>query len=96
MSEKRSEKQHRQKVSKSVVCNAEDQLFRRLMERLKEKGYGTWTSRHEILGMIEEEKYELTKAVHEEGFDGIKRELLDIAVGCVFAIACIDEDTLDW
>ena len=93
---KRSEQAHRKRISCETVVDVISQVRNKVAERLSEKGLGSFSSRHEILGIIEEEKYELMKAVHEEDLQGVKRELIDQAVGCIFAIACIDEKALDW
>ncbi len=73
--------------------------FRERMDaKLTKWGWRTLTSRHEILGVIEEEMDELVKAVREDGAscDGIKEELLDIAVGAIFGYACIEAGKTDW
>ena len=94
---KRSEKAHRPRINKGRLDDASRIVKQRLFERLKEKGFGAWTSRHEILGILEEEyNVELKEAVHSGDITDIKRELIDVAVGCLFAIACIDSDALDW
>lgn len=67
-----------------------------LFHRLKEKGYGTFASTHEILGIITEEFQELVDAVKNNSVGEVHRELLDLAVGAVFAIACINQKTIDW
>jgi hypothetical protein len=69
-----------------------------LERRLKEKGKGTFASKHEILGIIHEELFELTQAIHAHGgvHKEIADELSDIAVACIYGIACIEADALDW
>ena len=94
--QKRSDKDYRPQLTLKNVSDSSNEVFNRLIIRLEEKGWGSWLSRHEILGFFEEEKYELTKAVHSESLGGVKRELIDIAVGCIFGIACIDNGSLDW
>ncbi len=93
---KRSEQSHRQKIPVDRITEALEQTRIKLAERLVEKGLGAFVSRHEILGVHEEERYELIKAIYEEDLQGVKRELIDQAVGCIFAVACIDEGALDW
>ena len=71
--------------------------FRDMLEfRLREKGYGTFASRHEVLGVVAAEMNELTNAVEHENIENVEHELLDVAVGCVFGVACIKAETLDW
>ncbi|MFA5262045.1 MAG: MazG nucleotide pyrophosphohydrolase domain-containing protein [Candidatus Omnitrophota bacterium] len=95
--QKRSERAHRKQIHPDTVMNAVAETRKKLLFRLMEqKGYGTWTSRHEILGFLTEEYAEVVEAVHSGSLDELKEELLDVAVGCIFAIACINSKTLDW
>lgn len=58
--------------------------------RRKQKGMGALVSRHEILGVIEEEIYELKKAIHEHTSDDeLIEELKDLAVAAIFGIASL-------
>lgn len=88
--------EHRTQVPIEVIKAACQHTVIMLWERLEEKGKGSFASRHEILGILEEEVYETTKAVHEETLDSLRRELLDVAVTGIFGVACIDAGTLDW
>jgi len=72
------------------------ELSEKLLYRLQEKGIGSFASRHEILGILEEEMHELNDAIKSGNISDVKQELLDIAVGALFAVACINENTLDW
>ena len=67
-----------------------------LRNRLAQKGYGSFSSSHEIQGVLQEEFDELKEAIHKNNSPGIEAELYDIAVGVIFAVACIDADCLDW
>lgn len=97
MGQKRSDKDHRPQITRFKVQKAIAETRDKLLDRLdNDKGWGSWLSRHEILGFLEEEAYEVKKAVHRGSLDDIKSELLDVAVGCIFAMACIDSETLDW
>ncbi len=97
MNQKRSDKDHRPQITRAQVGRAISETTTKLFDRLdNDKGWGSWLSRHEILGFLEEESYETTKAVHEGNLDDVARELQDVAVGCIFAIACIRAGTLDW
>ena len=64
--------------------------------RLHQKGWGTFSSSHEILGIITEEYHELIDAVKSNNLDKVHEELLDIAVACNIAIACYLQKTLEW
>lgn len=98
MTQHRSDKDHRPQITKEQVRRAIDETSLKLFDRLdNDKGWGSWLSRHEILGFLTEEAfYEVTKAVHEGSLDDVADELKDTAVGCIFAIACIRAGHLDW
>lgn len=88
----------RTQITAQQLDNAMETLRNKLVSRLEEKGYGTLASRHESLGVIEEEYIELIDAVTEDGPLGgeVRHELIDLAVACVFSVACIDAGTMDW
>lgn len=88
----------RKQLTKLQVKFAVAHLNQKLLARLKQKGWGTFASSHEALGIITEEMHELTDAVQHNatGNAHVREELLDIAVAAVFAVACIDAGTLDW
>ncbi len=97
MTQHRSDKDHRPQITRAQVRRAISETTIKLFDRLdNDKGWGSWLSRHEILGFLEEETYETKKAVHEGCLEDIASELKDCAVGCIFAIACIRAGTLDW
>jgi NTP pyrophosphatase (non-canonical NTP hydrolase) len=89
-------KSKRVEITHEQLIDALADLRTKLMFRMAQKGRGTFASRHEILGIIDEEKLELTEAVKSKTLPSIKEELLDIAVGAVFGVACINQGTLDW
>jgi hypothetical protein len=60
-----------------------------LKRRLSEKGRFSFIGSHEILGDLEEEKYELTKAIHEKKEKEVASELVDVAVGAIFGVASL-------
>lgn len=95
-SQKRSDKDHRHQITEQQVDEAVAKVRFHLFSRLKQKGFGTWTSRHEILGFLTEEYHEAVEAVHSGSVNDIEAELVDVAVGCIFAIACKNAGTLDW
>jgi len=95
--QKRSDKKHRKKIRPEALEKSISDIKEKLLFRLnEEKGWGTWTSRHEILGFLTEEYYEVIKEVHSGNEENLRKELIDVAVGCIFAVACIDEKGLDW
>jgi NTP pyrophosphatase (non-canonical NTP hydrolase) len=87
---------NRTKVDPAYFKQAMRQINTMRELRTIEKGDGTFASQHEILGIVTEEYYEYIKAVQENDFIEAKKELIDIAVACVFGIACIDAATVDW
>ena len=87
---------NRTHIDKKVVSNALSRVGGKLNHRLLEKGQHTFSSRHEILGILDEEYHELNDAVRSGTKDELREELLDIAVAATFAVACLDADTLDW
>jgi uncharacterized protein YabN with tetrapyrrole methylase and pyrophosphatase domain len=91
-----SERGNRPIVETGSIVNANGEIMNRLIDRLRGKGAGAWLSRHEILGIITEEYHEFIEASHSRNREQMKQELIDIAVGCIFAVACINDKTLDW
>jgi NTP pyrophosphatase (non-canonical NTP hydrolase) len=91
-----SETTQRERIECPSVKRVSDHVLRKTYDALNKKGYGSWKSRHEIMGIVTEEYDELIKAVRSESEDRVKSELYDIAVACVFAIACIEQGNLDW
>lgn len=67
-----------------------------LLRRLMEKGEGTYASRHEIAGSVDEEWLEMHEALRGNDMEQFKEELIDLAVGCIFGAACIEAGLLDW
>jgi hypothetical protein len=62
-----------------------------LENRLKQYGYDSFASIHEILGVMDEEHYELLVAVHQNDNEQVISELVDIAVGALFGIATLKQ-----
>jgi uncharacterized protein YciW len=83
-------------IEKEKVSDVLLQIDQHTSIILKEKGYGSFSSIHEISGVLAEEYHEAIEAVHRNDTLSLKQELLDIAAVCQFAIACIDKKTLDW
>lgn len=83
-------------VDNEQIKDAIDDMRQVMQRRLEEKGRGAFLSRHEILGIIEEEYSELVGAVTEPDMAPVVDELLDVAVACLFGVACIKGDFCDW
>ena len=86
----------RERISNDILQLVSDEIFRKLHKRMVEKGHGTMASSHEILGIVTEEYFELVEAVRMNRLDGVTSELKDIAVACIFGIACIGDGKVDW
>jgi hypothetical protein len=77
--------------------NAAFEVTRKAMtQRLLEKGYGTFTSTHEALGVITEEYHELIEAIQLGKSESIYYEFVDVAVGAIFSLACMRTGSMDW
>lgn len=87
---------HRRQIPAERRRLAIKRVADRLEDRLIQKGQGTWSSRHEILGVVTEEYHELLEAVHSGRPEEIGNELEDLAVAAVFGLACLAEGSLDW
>ena len=68
----------------------------KLQLRLNQRGTKTFASKHEILGIITEEYHELIEAVKNNDKHEFIEEILDVAVACVYGLACTIADTTDW
>lgn len=86
----------RKSIDQNNVSNAINQLKEHLIKILSRKGTKTFASRHEVMGLLLEEFNELERANHKDDNDEFKYELLDLAATAIFAIACVDQDTMDW
>ena len=67
----------------------------KLIERLKRKGNGSFYSRHESFGIIAEEFDELWDELRSNNKQKFKNELIDVAVACLFSIACLEAKTME-
>lgn len=85
----------RVQLNEKQVMDAVEKTVEKLRFRLNQKGYGTFASRHEILGVITEEYKEFIDAVHSKNYEEMKSEIIDLAVGCIFGLACLEENTID-
>jgi len=62
---------------------------------LEKKGYGAFTSRHEILGCVTEEYIELVDAVRDGLQKDVNNELLDVAVSAIWGLVS-NRVGVDW
>ena len=89
----------RKPIGDDAIVSAMDEMWVALRRRLKEKGRGTFASKHEIMAIIDEEIDEVHDAVRMHGdanHEQLAKELKDVAVGAIFGLACIRSGTIDW
>jgi len=72
------------------------QLQNKTRDRLGEKGAGILISRHEMLGVVEEEYHELVHAVESGSTTAVIDELVDIAVACIVSLASFKTGQVEW
>ena len=82
----------RKPISDKAIRDATDSVIHKIIERLAKKGRGSVASVHEVWGAVDEEMQEFKDAVRENDLPAAERELRDIAVGAIFAIACIMDE----
>lgn len=87
----------RKQIDDKSITDAFIALRNHLIIVLNNKGRGTFASSHEVLGVLTDERSETIQAIQRKaGLEAIRHELLDEAVTAIFAVACIDEGTLEW
>lgn len=87
---KKTPNQNRLKVSSFTIEDANLEILNTLDRRLKQKGRGAFVTKHELVGILTEEYHELLEAVRNDSdIEPFAQELIDVAVGCVFGLACI-------
>lgn len=58
-----------------------------LRKRLAKHGEAPFSSRHETLGVVTEEYYELCDAIrNDKDHERFKDELMDVAIACIFGL----------
>lgn len=60
-----------------------------LLDRVEKHGPGAYAGPHETLGILLEEVHELHDAVRSNVDEDTAKELVDIAVGCIFGVASL-------
>ena len=86
----------RQNISEELIDAAMTKLREGISHRLAQKGRGSFSSKHEILGIVTEEYHELVEAVHAGAMGDVSAELGDLAVAAVFGFACMHSGNVDW
>ena len=80
----------------SDITRALKVVSTKITYRLDQKGTLAFNSRHEILGVIQEEYSELVDAVHTGNNGNVSDELLDIAVACIIGMISVGENYTKW
>jgi len=78
-------------ISEERITAAMDFIVKKMRMRIAKKGQLSHASRHESLGLIAEEYFELIEAIKSNDDEEIVHELADVAVGCIWAIASMQE-----
>lgn len=87
----------RQQLTSHDLDHAVSVVHEKLRYRADQKGFGTYASIHEALGILNEEMKEFTDEVHaKQSKHNQVEELKDIAVGAIWAIASINSGGVDW
>lgn len=79
----------RKQATSKDVREVVEIILNRILEIFEKKGYGTFVSSHECLGIITEEYHELVEAVRRENNDMILMELGDVAISAIFSIVSL-------
>lgn len=66
-----------------------DDILCKLHKRIKKKGRFSFSSTHEMYGILAEEFDELLDEVRSNDIEKFEQEIIDIAVGCIWAKASL-------
>lgn len=76
------------------VADALEKVANMVWHSLQEKGKGAFASRHEALGIIQEEMTELEGAVTSYNAGAVEDEFVDLAVAAILSVA--SRTHFDW
>lgn len=82
---------NRPKLRKETLDVVMEMVRKQVERRLEEKGDGAIASRHEYLGIVQEEHNEFIQAVTSEEDTRVVLEGLDVVVGHILGIASITD-----
>ena len=85
----------RSQINPKLVNDALSLVRTKMHKRLDQMGWGTFSSTYEILGTINGEVAEFADAIRSGTPTEIENELSNIAMACIFGIACIEAGTVD-
>jgi len=87
---------NRPQISKKAIKEARDEIYQKTLSAFQQKGWGSLASIHELSGVLKEEYDEVSDEIHASNYPMLIEELKDLAVACLFGIACIKSKTMDW
>jgi NTP pyrophosphatase (non-canonical NTP hydrolase) len=96
MTSNKATKLQRPSVTPEQIQGTINEMADFLIGRIKEKGDGAFSSRHEILGCVTEEYTELIDAVQSKDNEHVIQELFDVACSALFGIASIRNGHTEW
>ena len=70
----------REDISEDSCNKVIESIRKKIIDNMKEKGSGSFVSRHEISGAITEEYHELIEAVHSGSLKDIDEELQELKI----------------
>lgn len=86
----------RRQVTEQEIQDALKSLEVGLRVRIDRHGSGVFVSTHETLGIITEEYHELVEAVHQNDAAQVRKEMMDIAVPCLWGLICSKAGDLNY
>lgn len=86
----------RTQITDEEIESAMKVIKEALTKKLMQHGNGTFASTHEIYGVVAEEFDELGDALRSNNEEEFANELIDVAVGAIFGVACIYSHKTDW
>lgn len=89
-------KLRRPDVPKTRTDGAVTHVRQEFNTALKVNGRSTLASRHEIRGVIDEAHDGLVEAVNTDDREALKTALTTLAVLSIFALACVEAETISW
>jgi hypothetical protein len=84
----------RKQITEDQLLDGLNKFNGLLDKQLEKKGFGTFASKHEILGALLEEVREFENDVHSQRTPS--DELYDIAIVAIFGAICMDNRTTEW
>lgn len=87
----------RKQITDESILNGIGDLINHLHDILNKKGKGSFSSSHELLGVLLEEFEEFKTNVMKNSSDDEKcNELLDVAATAIFGYVCYKEKGMEW